>query len=165
MTESVCHTEIVDGNSTDECENSEVSANYTTNTMKIRVATLTGKMISLEVSPHDTVADLSRMVQVKEGIPPNQQIVIYRGTQISMNPSASLAECGLEEHSIVHLALKLRGAARTKLTARLGRPAVGKPRPDVHPENKHHSKDDDTDDKDNDNNNNNNDNTNNITNV
>jgi len=161
VTESVCHTEIVDGNSTDECENSEVSANYTTNTMKIRVATLTGKMISLEVSPHDTVADLSRMVQVKEGIPPNQQIVIYRGTQISMNPSASLAECGLEEHSIVHLALKLRGMARTKLTAHLERQA-SKPRPDVHPENKHHSKDDDTDDK---NNNDNNDNTNNITNV
>ena len=162
MTESVCHTEIVDGNSTDECENSEVSANYTTNTMKIRVATLTGKKISLEVSPHDTVADLSRMVQVKEGLPPDQQRLIYSGTQISMNPSASLAQCGLEEGSIVYLVLKLRGAARTKQTARLGRPAVRKRRPDVHPENKHHSKDVDTDDKDNDNNN---DNTNNITNV
>ncbi|KAK2941892.1 putative Ubiquitin-60S ribosomal protein L40 [Blattamonas nauphoetae] len=75
---------------------------------EVFVKTLTGKTVSFDVDLQtDTVEDLKRQIYGKEGIPPDQQRIIFAGRQLADHEVLSSA--GIESESTVHLVLKLRG--------------------------------------------------------
>lgn len=75
--------------------------------MQIKVRTLTGKEIELDIEPSDTVTRIKERVEEREGIPPVQQRLIYGGKQMADDKTA--LEYNLEGGATLHLVLALRG--------------------------------------------------------
>ena len=69
---------------------------------------MTGKTVSIQVDPSDTVATVKLRYQDKEGVPPDQQRLIASGKELK--DGATLAESDVKSDDTLHLVLKLRQA-------------------------------------------------------
>ena len=80
-------------------------------TMQIQVKTLTGKTITLDVEAADTVENVKEKIEEKEGIPPNQQRLIFAGKQIE-DADQTLRELGITKEATLTMCSRNRGGTK-----------------------------------------------------
>jgi hypothetical protein len=75
--------------------------------LQVNVQILTGRLITLSVSPDDTVEELHEKIRMKEGINPDQLILHFSGRKL--HEDATIDDYLIQEHATLFLTLRNRG--------------------------------------------------------
>lgn len=74
--------------------------------MKIFIKSLLERVFQLDVQPQDTIADIKRQIQAKEGIPPAQQKLFKSGLELLENKS--LCDYNIQKDSTLCLFIRIK---------------------------------------------------------
>ncbi|KRX10538.1 hypothetical protein PPERSA_05358 [Pseudocohnilembus persalinus] len=75
--------------------------------MQIYVKTLTNKTITLDVKQSDSLQNVQDLIQIKEGIDPDQQKLFFEGIQLKHEYGKILADYNIQKESTLYLVQKL----------------------------------------------------------
>ena len=70
----------------------------------VRCQIWTGRLITLSVSPDDSMIDVSEKIRIKEGINPEQQNLLFNGLKLEMG--ATVDDYNIQEHATLFLTLR-----------------------------------------------------------
>eukprot|EP01099_Mayorella_cantabrigiensis_P001025 TRINITY_DN1425_c0_g1_i3.p1 TRINITY_DN1425_c0_g1~~TRINITY_DN1425_c0_g1_i3.p1 ORF type:complete len:178 (-),score=48.90 TRINITY_DN1425_c0_g1_i3:101-604(-) len=107
-----CNPELNEQNFTKICSEHPRSTE-----LQVVAKTLTGRMVKLTIGSSDTIWELKGKIQDKEGIPPEQQRLIFGGRQLENH--RTLEDYNIPNKAIIDLILRLRGGMFHESSGRL----------------------------------------------
>lgn len=78
--------------------------------MNVYIKTMTGSTIPIEIDEDDSIEILKEKIEKKEGIPPDQQRLVFSGKQL--DNTKTISDYQIKEDSTLNLVLRLRGGKK-----------------------------------------------------